>query len=265
MREPAAGRVHEARAFALVRHFAVLDDLLVAGSHVFLVFLQHLAGLLGDDGGFDAARGGPAERGEQIAGRQAEGLQHAVDHRDDLGVALEIGHQNLRERAGFHGAPVVAGSLHPRIAILVAHEGELGLGNTLERLMNRIARVPAVPYVLLDLRGIERQGFELAVEHHAGLEPPGFEIALVAGELAEGHKVGRAADLGPVLVRAADKQQIRDVDLIHEVVDFLVQAFEFGDALRRQAFVAGHAARHEELGVRVLRAEHRHGPRRLHL
>ena len=129
--------------------------------------------------------------------------------------------------------------------------------------MNRIARVPAVPHVLLDLRGIERQGFQLAVEHHAGLEPPGFEIALVAGELAEGHKVGRAADLGPVLVRAADKQQIRDVDLIHEVVDFA--RFRIRRCARRQAFVAGHAARHEELGVRVLRAEHRHGPRRLHL
>ena len=64
--------------------------------------------------------------------------------------------------------------------------------------MNRIARVPAVPHVLLDLRGIERQGFELAVEHHAGLEPPGFEIALVAGELAEVIKLA----VPPILVQS---------------------------------------------------------------
>ena len=71
--------------------------------------------------------------------------------------------------------------------------------------------------------------------------------------------MGGPADGGPVLVVGGHGQEVRDVALVDELLGFLEEAHELGHALVGQAFVAGHAADHGELGVRVLGAEHGHG------
>ena len=263
VRQAAARGIDEAHAASFPGHAAFHGDLLVAAGDVGFVFGQPLFHLLGDDQGLDAAGGGTAQGGEQGFRSHAQSGKDLV-HRGLHGfMALGIGHQHLGQRAGLHGQAVIARRLEPGVAVRIAHAGEGGLCLAIIGGAGLLAFIPAVAHMLGDLAGIEgMHGIQLAVQQHAGLEPALGDVAFAAhfGEFAKGHEVAAtAAQRGPVLVGTGHQQQVGDVDFFDEFAGLQVQVAEFLDAPGRQRFVTGHAAGDQELGVRVLGAEHGHG------
>jgi len=221
--------------------------------------------MVGHDGRFDATGGGAPQGRMQGRGRDGEFGQNRVDELFEVRLALGVGDERAGQGTDFHGLALVARGLHPGIVVLVVELGVLRVGDAVVGMLAvATGLVPGVFHILGDGGKVHLAHLgQVAVHDDAGGEEGRFHVlirrAVVGGEFSESHVVGAAADAAPVLVETGHGQQVRDVDIIDELADFLGERQVLGQRLLGQALVVGAAAHHRELGVGVLATEDGHG------